>query len=83
VITGLSGPTVTLDINGRRIVADTAKVTPFWSGDHLTLWKRPSEFWRDLEPGMQGEDVPLLRQSLAKIWGDQQTLKMHTPMTPS
>ena len=69
VITGLSGPTVTLDINGRRIVADTAKVTPFWSGDYLTLWKRPPGFWRDLEPGMQGEDVLFLRQSLAKIWG--------------
>ena len=58
-----------MEIDGRRINADTSLVTPFWPGDYLVLWKPSAVFRRTLKPGMEGSDVAWLRDRMADIGG--------------
>ncbi|HEB79990.1 MAG TPA: hypothetical protein ENI79_05905 [Rhodospirillales bacterium] len=51
-------------------MADIRNITPFWSGDYMVFWKPPPVYWRDLKPGMQGEDVAWLRKRLEEIQGE-------------
>lgn len=69
VVSSLDGTSVTMEIDGRRINADTSLVTPFWPGDYLVLWKPSAVFRRTLKPGMEGSDVAWLRDRMADIGG--------------
>ena len=69
VVSSLDGTSVTMEIGGRKIEADTSLVTPFWPGDYLVLWKPSAVYRRTMKPGMEGPDVAWLRDRLAKIGG--------------
>ncbi len=67
VVSALTGPRVTLDIDDRKIDVDAAAFKLFWSGDFLVLWKPIPGLRINLRSGMEGDDVKWLRQRLTKI----------------
>ncbi len=69
VVSSLDGTSVTMEIGGRTIAANTDLVTPFWPGDYLVLWKPAPVYRRTMKPGMKGPDVAWLRNRLAEIRG--------------
>ncbi len=69
VLTGLTDEQATLDLgNAQREVPITA-LSRYWFGDFLMLWRPPLAVAKALSPGMRGEDVRWLRDSLRAAQG--------------
>jgi len=69
VLTALDDEDATLDLGGvQRDVSITA-VSRYWFGDFLLLWRPPLAVVKALTPGMRGDDVRWLRDSLLAAQG--------------
>lgn len=68
VLRSLEGQTATLDLAGRSVQTELARLEPLWSGDYLLLW-RPQTGPALIGPGATGEPVTWLRQRLALAEG--------------
>ncbi|HEX6994833.1 MAG TPA: AAA family ATPase [Gammaproteobacteria bacterium] len=70
VIERLDYRAATLTSGDRTATVDLSELTHYWFGDHLILWRPPAEAAGALVPGMQGPGVLWLRESLARLRGE-------------
>ena len=73
LLTALDESNATLAVAGRNLTLPVAALEPLWSGEALVLWKPPTAVRRILRPGLQGEDVVWLRETLDKALGSAPT----------
>jgi general secretion pathway protein A len=69
VLTGLSDEQATLDLGGEAREVSIAALSRYWFGDFLLLWRPPLAVVKSLAPGMRGDDVRWLRESLRAAQG--------------
>jgi general secretion pathway protein A len=69
VVSAFHGASITLQFGRHEIVTDTARLTTYWSGGYLALWKPPNSYRRQLKQGMKGPDVAWLETRLSEIEG--------------
>ncbi len=69
VVSAIGDSKITLDIDGREIIAEADDIRPLWPGDFLVLWKPLPRLGRNLRSGMTGKDVAWLRDRLREILG--------------
>ena len=69
VLAGLGDETARLDLGGASREFPIAAVSRYWFGDFLLLWRPPLAVVKALAPGMRGEDVRWLRDSLRATQG--------------
>jgi general secretion pathway protein A len=65
----LTDETATIDLGGQAHDVSIAGISRYWFGDFLLLWRPPTAVAKALAPGMRGEDVRWLRQSLRTAQG--------------
>jgi general secretion pathway protein A len=66
---GLTDETATFELGGQARPVPIAEASRYWFGDFLLLWKPPMAVAKALGPGMRGEDVKWLRESLLAAQG--------------
>jgi general secretion pathway protein A len=64
VLTGLSDRNATIDFAGESHAIPIVDLSRYWFGDFLLLWRPPMAVVKSLAPGMRGEDVRWLHESL-------------------
>jgi general secretion pathway protein A len=64
VLAGLDDETATIELGADRIDLPITDLSRYWFGDFLLLWRPPIAVVKALGPGMRGEDVRWLRESL-------------------
>ena len=69
VLTGLSDEQATLDLGGETRDVSITALSRYWFGDFLLLWRPPLAVVKSLAPGMRGDDVRWLRESLRAAQG--------------
>ncbi len=69
VLTGLSDEQATLDLGGEAREVSITALSRYWFGDFLLLWRPPLAVVKSLAPGMRGDDVRWLRESLRAAQG--------------
>jgi general secretion pathway protein A len=69
VLTALSDEAATFEIGGQSRKVPIASASRYWFGDFLLLWRPPMAVAKSLLPGMRGEDVRWLRESLRTAQG--------------
>ena len=69
VLTGLGDEQATLDLGGEAREVSIAALSRYWFGDFLLLWRPPLAVVKSLAPGMRGDDVRWLRESLRAAQG--------------
>ena len=69
VLAKLTDEAATLDLGGQAREISIAGISRYWFGDFLLLWRPPLAVAKSLAPGMRGEDVRWLRQSLRSAQG--------------
>ena len=69
VLVGLGDEAARLDLGGESREFPIAAVSRYWFGDFLLLWRPPLAVVKALAPGMRGEDVRWLRDSLRATQG--------------
>jgi general secretion pathway protein A len=69
VLRGLTDETATFEIGGEARAVPIAEASRYWFGDFLMLWRPPMAVAKALGPGMHGEDVKWLRESLRAAQG--------------
>jgi len=69
VLTHLSDEHATLDLGGEPREVSITDVSRYWFGDFLLLWRPPLAVVKALAPGMRGDDVRWLRDSLRATQG--------------
>jgi general secretion pathway protein A len=69
VLTGLSDEQATLDLGGEARGVSITALSRYWFGDFLLLWRPPLAVVKSLAPGMRGDDVRWLRESLRAAQG--------------
>jgi general secretion pathway protein A len=69
VLTGLTDEHATLELGGERREVGITALSRYWFGDFLLLWRPPLAVVKSLGPGMRGEDVRWLRQSVRAAQG--------------
>jgi general secretion pathway protein A len=69
VLTGLSDEAATFEFGGESRKVPIAAASRYWFGDFLLLWRPPMAVVKALAPGMRGEDVRWLRESLRSAQG--------------
>jgi general secretion pathway protein A len=69
VLVGLSDESATLDLGGESRPVSIAALSRYWFGDFLMLWRPPLAVVKSLAPGMRGDDVRWLRESLRAAQG--------------
>jgi general secretion pathway protein A len=69
VLTGLSDEQATLDLGGETREVSITALSRYWFGDFLLLWRPPLAVVKSLAPGMRGDDVRWLRESLRAAQG--------------
>ena len=69
VLKGLSDETATFEFGGQARAVPIAEASRYWFGDFLLLWRPPMAVAKSLAPGMHGEDVKWLRESLLAAQG--------------
>jgi general secretion pathway protein A len=69
VLTALSDDAATFEIGGQSRKVPIASASRYWFGDFLLLWRPPMAVAKSLLPGMRGEDVRWLRESLRTAQG--------------
>ena len=69
VLTALDDERARLDLGGEARDVSITAVSRYWFGDFLVLWRPPLAVVKSLTPGMRGEDVRWLRDSLRAAQG--------------
>jgi general secretion pathway protein A len=69
VLTGLTDEQAVIDLGGEMRDVPIAAVSRYWFGDYLLLWRPPLAVAKSLGPGMRGEDVRWLRDSVRAAQG--------------
>jgi general secretion pathway protein A len=69
VLTGLDNEHARIDLGGEQREVSISAVSRYWFGDFLLLWRPPLAVAKALTPGMRGEDVRWLRDSLRAAKG--------------
>jgi general secretion pathway protein A len=69
VLTGLSDESATVDLGGEAHEVSITALSRYWFGDFLLLWRPPLAVVKSLAPGMRGDDVRWLRESLRAAQG--------------
>ena len=69
VLAGLGDETARLQLGDESREYPIAAVSRYWFGDFLLLWRPPLAVVKALAPGMRGEDVRWLRDSLRATQG--------------
>jgi general secretion pathway protein A len=69
VLTRLSDEAATLDLGGESREVSITALSRYWFGDFLLLWRPPLAVVKALAPGMRGDDVRWLRESLRAAQG--------------
>ena len=69
VLTALDDERARLDLGGAARDVSITAVSRYWFGDFLLLWRPPLAVVKSLTPGMRGEDVRWLRDSLRAAQG--------------
>jgi general secretion pathway protein A len=64
VLTGLTDEEATIDLGGDSHTVPIISLSRYWFGDFLLLWRPPLAVVKSLAPGMRGEDVRWLRESM-------------------
>jgi general secretion pathway protein A len=70
VLTALDGESATVIVAGARHRVALAQLAPLWSGKYALLWHAPPGFSSVLAGGSRGPAVSWLRQSLARVQGE-------------
>ena len=65
LLTGLTGQSVTLRLNGVSMTLPLAQFAALWQGDFATLWRAPPDYVAPLGPGARGALVDQLGVQLA------------------
>ena len=73
VLTGLNDEHASIDIGGARQVVSIGELSRYWFGDFVMLWRPATSQVKVLSPGMRGDDVRWLRQSLQQVEGQHPT----------
>jgi general secretion pathway protein A len=69
VLTGLTDETATLNLGGEAREVPIVALSRYWFGDFLLLWRPPLAVVKALAPGMRGDDVRWLRESVRAAQG--------------
>jgi general secretion pathway protein A len=69
LLTGLTDEHATLDLGGASREVGITALSRYWFGDFLLLWRPPLAVVKALGPGMRGEDVRWLRESVRAAQG--------------
>src|SRR5512139_1370961 len=69
VLTGLGDERARLDLGGESREISITALSRYWFGDFLLLWRPPLAVVKSLAPGMRGDDVKWLRDSLRATQG--------------
>jgi general secretion pathway protein A len=69
LLTGLTDEYATLDLGGESREVGITALSRYWFGDFLLLWRPPLAVVKSLGPGMRGEDVRWLRESIRAAQG--------------
>jgi general secretion pathway protein A len=69
LLTGLDDERARIDLGGEQREVSISAVSRYWFGDFLLLWRPPLAVVKALAPGMRGEDVRWLRDSLRAAQG--------------
>ena len=69
VLTALDDERARIDLGGEQREVSISAVSRYWFGDFLLLWRPPLAVVKALAPGMRGEDVRWLRDSLRAAQG--------------
>jgi general secretion pathway protein A len=69
LLTGLTDEHATLDLGGESRPVGITALSRYWFGDFLLLWRPPLAVVKALGPGMRGEDVRWLRESVRAAQG--------------
>jgi general secretion pathway protein A len=69
VLTGLGDEHAEIDLGGESREVSITALSRYWFGDFLLLWRPPLAVVKSLAPGMRGEDVKWLRDSLRATQG--------------
>jgi general secretion pathway protein A len=69
LLTGLTDEHATLDLGGASREVGITALSRYWFGDFLLLWRPPLAVVKALGPGMRGEDVRWLRESVRASQG--------------
>jgi general secretion pathway protein A len=69
VLTGLTDEQAAIDLGGEVREVPIAAVSRYWFGDYLLLWRPPLAVAKSLGPGMRGDDVRWLRESVRAAQG--------------
>lgn len=70
VLSGLNDEFATISIASQDYRISPDELNEFWFGEYLLLWRPEFEQLTMFSPGMQGEAVIWLRESLAEIQGE-------------
>ena len=69
VLTELTDESATVDLGGEAHEVSITALSRYWFGDFLLLWRPPLAVVKSLGPGMRGDDVRWLRESLRAAQG--------------
>ena len=69
MLAAIEGETATCVIGNETEIFDVNKIIRQWSGDHLLLWRVPSDYKGKLRPGRRGPLVAWLARELALAQG--------------
>jgi general secretion pathway protein A len=69
VLTGLTDDVATFELGGESRRVSISSASRYWFGDFLLLWRPPMAVAKALAPGMRGNDVRWLRESLRVAQG--------------
>jgi general secretion pathway protein A len=69
VLTALDDERARIDLGGVQREVSISAMSRYWFGDFLLLWRPPLAVVKALAPGMRGEDVRWLRDSLRAAQG--------------
>ena len=69
LLTGLDDERARIDLGGEQREVSISAMSRYWFGDFLLLWRPPLAVVKALAPGMRGEDVRWLRDSLRAAQG--------------
>jgi general secretion pathway protein A len=69
VLTRLSDESATVELGGEARDYSITVLSRYWFGDFLLLWRPPLAVAKSLGPGMRGDDVRWLRDSLRTAQG--------------